>query len=132
MRDQFISKSEQRRFEAQSKRKVEAPAGCVFFNTPHGEPYKNNRKACGAPVVAAGQHGHLCADHRRQHEAMLEVQRKAAVAHIPNEGYGDEAVTDHIIAMERKALASGVITRVRFGSCAKGFTPDYVYYWTPA
>lgn len=104
-------------------------SGCVYFNTPHGEPYRANRTACGGKVVSEGQHGMLCSDHRRHHEAYLESQRKQRVAGVPNEGYSDDDIVNNILKVEAEALRSGAITKVRFGSAAPGYKPDYIRYW---
>ena len=102
-------------------------SGCVFFTTPQGEPYRSNRQACGGKVVAEGQHGWLCQEHRKMLEAHLESQRKQAVAHIPNQGYTDDDIVNSIITIEKRAISRGVVRRVSFGSFA--FQPDFIHYW---
>lgn len=107
-------------------------SGCTYFNTPHGEPYRTNRTQCGAKPVADGQHGMLCADHRRHHEAYLESQRKQRVIGVPNEGYSDNDIVNNILKVEAEALRTGKVIRVRFGSCAPQFKPDYMHFWEGA
>lgn len=127
LREQFMSKSEERRVWAQKKAKAETPATCPYFSTPHGQPYRTNQQACGKPLLVSGQHGHLCHDHRLQQEAILESMRKNSLKPAAAVD-ADLAVVESILALEQRAIARGQVNRVRFGSCA--FDPVYIKFWS--
>jgi hypothetical protein len=127
LREQFMSKSVDRRLTIQKKAKpVAKPVTCSYFSTPHGTPDRSNQPACGKPLFIEGQHGWLCKDHRLQQEAILESMRKGLRPNLFVDA--DQAVVDQILALEARSIARGQVQKVRFGSFV--IDPVYISFWS--
>lgn len=147
LRDQFMSKSEEKRIKAQVARRVaqSAPvvakvATCPHFTTPFDTPFRSDAPACGKPVIAYGPHGHLCKEHRIQQDAIvasMSKQRRTMARHeVLDFDYAalmekrDLELSLSIVASERALINAGKVERVRYGSAAPGYEPTYFNFWT--